>query len=309
MVSQMGNGPPAPGLAIIPNRRFNGVFNMKWSASLLAASLSIALSTNGQAHNSAGGTIDLPPPPTADVPSLQVAAFEITGFQRQQFTVERVRGKILINGIEAASDIVEQSLPAILLIEEFDNIVFADSRAFRHWARSLHGTRTYTYDNVFIRNSGGTTATTPLVLLQNEQREAANIQWERWLVEKRAIAAAEQREFEARRSEQVRYDAFQVLVTQQAASAARLAGIESFNSRRTDSWLVYLVPEKPIGVDSGPTLRVGGGGLQLSNAAFISQLRGGFTVRVNGDNSRIATNNALAQYPGYTIGGAARSGY
>lgn len=282
---------------------------MKWSATLLTASLSIALSPTGIAQDSTDEVIDLPTAPAASIrkPNVSFTAFEITGFERRTFTVKRVRGKILINGIAAARDIVEKALPVIPLIEHFDHVSFADSREFRQWARSLHGTRTYTYDNVFIRRSNGTTETTPLVLLQNEEREVANVQWEQWLARQQAIADNKKRESDARRAHQARYHALQLLVNQQAETAKRLAAIESNSSSLNDSWLVYLVPDH--GSISGTSLSVGGAAVQFSNSVFLSQPQPGFTVRVNGSDSRIAANRALAQYPGYIIGGAARDGY
>lgn len=267
---------------------------MKWlSIFLVAAFLGTADGTTyGQAR--VHGLIDLDGP-------VEEALRPVIGFERHQFSVERVRGKVLINGEPIDSDVVESRQREVLLIEEFDHFNFASTRDFRSWAKLLRGARTYTYDNVLTRNVDGSIHSTPLVLLPQQQRDVADPLWEQWIDAKHAMAEAEQREAAAEQAKADHYRTIQEIAQKQVEASERLAAALDSSSRREDRWLVYLTQEGSSGViTEGTSLGFSGGGIQFSTGRFLVP-RNSFPVRVSALNSQAATTNALAQYPGYTL--------
>lgn len=211
------------------------------------------------------GLVELAPPTDQAKP-------RILGFERQQFTVQRVRGKVFIDSVESADDIVERETQEVRLVEAFDELDFADTREFRAWAKTLRGARTYTYDNVFLEQPDGSVVTIPLVLLPPGQRAIADVQWRVWLDRQQALVAEKQRDEERRKAEQNRIRQLDALVQQQTANAERLANLESRiarNARRQ----AYFARQIVVG-STGTALGFGGNGVQFLSTSATSPIQG-----------------------------------
>lgn len=186
---------------------------MKWLYPVLTAVYLFAIPSMGFGQEAQAEMI---PPPVQ-------SSFEVIEIERHQFSVQRVRGRVYVNGVESADDVVENQSQEIRLVEVFDGLDFANTREFRSWAKTLRGKRTYTYDNVSLRHSDGSVVTTPLVLLPPAHRVIADVAWNRWLEQQRAAEAEEQRIAAAQQAEQNRIAALEDLLRQQAVHAGQVA--------------------------------------------------------------------------------------
>lgn len=242
---------------------------MKWSTPIFAAMLMFTIASSSEAQGPPAGLFDLAPPVQHNG--------GVVGFERQQFTVERVRGKILIDGIESAEDIVERGTREIRLIEVFDGLDFSDTRAFKAWGKTLRGTRTFTYDNVFLKQRGGEIAVMPLVLLPPRQRLIANVDWNIWIGQQQARVVEKRRQAEEQQAQRDRDQALSTLVAKQTENVERLASLQSQiaqNSRRR----AYLAPRIAIG-STGTGLALNGGGVQFVSSSLVTQPVFGFPVQ------------------------------
>lgn len=239
---------------------------------LLTAMLILAASWPIYAQEIPIETEELGPP--------QSPHLEIVGFERQRFTVQRVRGKVFIDTVESADDVVERDTLEMQLIRAFDGLAFSDTREFRSWVKQLRGKRTYTFDNVFLNQPDGTIVTTPLVLLPPQQRAIADVQWQAWLAQQQALVVQKQeieQRRQAQRAERERIEALQALVQQQAASANRLANLEeriARNARRR----FFFFPQVTVAT-TGTGLSFGQNGVGFVSSNLSSQSTFGFPIQ------------------------------
>lgn len=241
---------------------------------LLLLAIPVMLPTHCQGQEPAADLVDLAPP-------AEMANAEVIGFERQQFTVERVRGKVFIDSVETTDDVVERETQEIQLVEVFDELKFTDTREFRSWVKTLRGARTYTYDNVFLQYENGTVVTTPLVLLPPQQRALADIEWRIWIDQQRALVAQlvaqKERDDELRQAEQKRIQKLDALVQQQSANAQRLADLE-YRIARESRRRAYFSRQVFIG-STGTGLGFGGNGVQFLSTSFPTSQIAGFPVQ------------------------------
>lgn len=122
---------------------------------------------------------------------------ESVEFQRNQFTIERVRGRVYLNGSRIRSGEAVDGDWRVDVIEQLDGLSFDKPSDFSRWARHLYSPRTYTYDTV-VQSDG---SSTPLVLLPEETRQQIDGDWRAFASEQLAAAAA-RREAAARARQQ-----------------------------------------------------------------------------------------------------------
>jgi hypothetical protein len=253
---------------------------------MLLASLGLGLTAHAQEN--ANQAIDLPAPAEANP--------EVVRFERHRFSVQRVRGKVLVDNVVAPNNIVESRATEVRLIEHFDNESFASSRQFRSWVKNLRGARTYTYDIAFLRQPDGSVLGTPLVLLPNQIRHRVDHDWEKWLAKERMTA----QERQASKEESQRQETLVSLVQSQASALQQLQQRQV--NHRQDRWRVYL---SPIRLGSHGTLT---SGVRFSTgsfyqpafaAAYSPSVRKFFDVAAG--NSLLANQIAQDRFPGYRI--------
>lgn len=224
-------------------------------------------------------------------------------FERHQFTVQRIRGMIYVDGFLAPRDIVAGTDQRIDLIEKFDGLDFQSDVEFRRWARTLRGRRTYTYDDVVEVGSDGKTTREALVLLPHNRYAAVKPAWNAWLVERAAKRRGEELERKNTISETRRLEAIQQSI--QANDSARQVAESVAVDRRggSDLWNLYLVPRESNAIvfTSGVSLGFGTNAFQSYGSAS------GFYTQVTARNSLVASQIAVRLNPGYRIAGAVRS--
>lgn len=88
-------------------------------------------------------------------------------FERHTFDVARQHGHDYFNNYWYSHPLTEQS-QYVRLIEVFDQQHFNSNHEFFEWAKTLRGTRTYTYDTVKLHRPNSVTDLGPPVLLAPE---------------------------------------------------------------------------------------------------------------------------------------------
>ncbi len=248
-------------------------------------------------------------------------------FERHQFTVSRQNGKILFDGIEIAKHIVETKSKEVKLIETFDGLSFPSDRQFLQWARKIQGTRTYTYDEVIRVAEDGSTHTQPLVFFDKDQRSILDAKWHAWLDKRRVeieeanrLRIAQEQETK-RYQQQVHQLELQTQALQaQAAAAEKSSQSLAVISGATSLWEVELVPKGGFGgcYDCSPFLGQLANGTQSYGISFVAnsgnlassfgshynygQRSSSFHVKAYGRTSQIASEQAVADHPGYRVG-------
>ncbi|GAB5405896.1 MAG: hypothetical protein Aurels2KO_41270 [Aureliella sp.] len=220
-------------------------------------------------------------------------------FQRHQFNVERVRGKVYVAGAPMEKNAVENQSYYVRLIEHFDRRKFETTGKFKAWARKLRGVRTYTFDTVHRTLPDGSQDIRPLVFLPKMQRAAVQPAWLRWLDEQMAAAKRSRAEADRLRQEERRYQAIENLTKELTSSASQLAQASATPAPQ-ERWEVFLSKQESIlqhslSLTAGPvtTPPINTGANRIS-------------VVVAADNSYDASRSALARYPAYQFAGARR---
>lgn len=246
------------------------------------------------------------PPAAIDLPVPSNISSEILGFERRRFTVQREHGRVLIDGVEAPSDVVERGTKEVRLIEYFDGVHFDSSRDFRNLAKKLRGTRTYTYDVVFLRDANLNEQTIPLVLLPKEQRLNAEVDWRQWLAQERDATEQARVAQQKVELEQQKYVALEKAAAQQKAVASQ--PVVSLDSLFSTRWRVYLAPanEGLYGFASGVQSVNYVTGIQVGTGSVLYQPSSTTSYEVVAANSQIASNLAHAKYPNYRIVGISK---
>lgn len=266
---------------------------MKRLTLLLGVSLLLSyVAANAQLHAGAS----LPADTLVDLPSP--GASEVVNFYRHQFTVRRQRGKVLIDGVVIPKDFVERGSKEVRLIETFDDLSFDSTHEFRSWVKMLRGTRTYTYDNVHLRNERGSIDVIPLVLLDEQRRRKVNPVWQEWLSDQRAIQLSKHVASQARKAELDRYQELQRTVREQASALEQLSQAQHPIDDHDNLWVVHLSSQE------SPAQGVRLSGFQVSAGVTVSQPNLGVRVEVYARDSREAIQSALAQHPGHHLLGA-----
>lgn len=215
-------------------------------------------------------------------------------FERHQFSVERFRGHVYLNG-QLGDHAVSAGSQFVDLIETFDHLNFETDHEFRNWVRRLRGTRTYTYDNVIRTDEQGQVDVTPLVLLPAETRTKVDPLWNNWLLEQERASSRAQSEHESD------HDTTELLVSLLASRAAAPVAT-------ADRWEVELVPRGSQRLFlTGPEqatnvflnhrsvpITFGLAGTPYDPTAYRAKY-----VRVSAYDSYEASVQATSQYPGY----------
>lgn len=260
-------------------------------------------------------------------PSMSPSTSESVSFERKQFTVNRHKGKVFIDGAELHRFFPDNKSKEVRLIEVFDGLSFSTDRQFQEWAQKLRGTRTYTYDEVTRMETDGSRVTKPLVFFEREQRIELDKLWNAWLDERQAQWEETQRVRALQEEEAKQYQqATHLLELQSKGIAAQVAAAERSAdslvviSGATSLWEVELIPAgssegsyfspQSLGVFSvgtqstGISLFVGGGGQKSSTFGTTYQwgsVSNSLTVRAYGRTSQIASDSALHSNPGYRV--------
>ncbi|MEM9367001.1 MAG: hypothetical protein AAGD07_13490 [Planctomycetota bacterium] len=216
----------------------------------------------------------------------------LLGFERRQFRVERVRGKVLLDGQLAADNVVEVNRREIRLIQVFDGHHFKNTGEFQSWARKLRGARTYTYDLAHWTEPDGTVHEQPIVLLPEQERKAAEVLWRQWRADEDAAEAAALAAAEERRIAFQRNKALERLIQQQGETIARLAASQA--ERRSTPRRAYAVAVIPgstvdsqtgIAFGSSPVLSSG-----ILNVTVAPSFGNQLVLQANGLSRAFATS-------------------
>jgi uncharacterized protein YraI len=254
-------------------------------------------------------------------------------FERNQFTVTRQKGEILIDGIIAPPHVLEKKGKEIRLIETFDGLKFSTDRQFFQWARKLQGTRTYTYDEVIRSTGDGAAVSQPLVFFDADERSKLDPKWHAWLAERESKIEAANRARLAQEQETMRYQ--QILQIQQLQTNALIAQATAAEkssenlaviSGATSLWEVELVPAGNSSTCYGCSQGFNGMwyGIQSSGLGFLASganlnatFGGSFNngtvsksmfIRAYGRTSQAASDYAVYTHPGYRAGSIRRLG-
>ena len=249
------------------------------------------------------------PPAVLDLPAPSTETFEILGFERRHFTIQRAHGKVLIDGVAVPSDVVERGTKEVRLIEHFDGLNFDSSTDFRNLAKKLRGIQTYTYDVVFFRDANHREQTIPLVLLPNDQRRDAEDEWRQWLASERN--AAEQSRAAQRKAEleERKFSVLEEAIKKQSTTPSELALSEpavSVDNQFLDRWRVYVAPANQALHRFTNSIQASSfqvAGIQLGTREVLYQPASSTSIDVVATNSLLASQSVLASYPNAQIVG------
>lgn len=165
-------------------------------------------------------------------------------FERKTFDVSRQHGHVYFNNYWYSHPLINQH-QYVRLIEVFDHQNFPSDHEFFNWAKTLRGTRTYTYDTVKEHRPKSVTNLGPIVLLAAKQRAEIDPAWRFWREQEEtrlSELAQKQREAEAIKARQ---DAELETSRQLVKSATQSAQALSVLSGNTSLWEVELQPRGP----------------------------------------------------------------
>jgi hypothetical protein len=226
-------------------------------------------------------------------------------FERNTFDVSRQHGHVYFNNYWYSHPLIEQH-QYVRLIEVFDHQNFTSDHEFFNWAKTLRGTRTYTYDTVKEHRPNSVTNLGPLVLLAAKQRAEIDPAWRFWRDQEEtrlAKLAQKQREAEAIKARQ---DAELETSRKLVKSATQSAQALSVLSGNTSLWEVELQPRGPRTI----WLPSGSPQFSFSNrtpfGAINFSVGGSKYVRSYGRNSVSAGRTALTKNPNYRLGSVRR---
>ncbi len=250
-------------------------------------------------------TLDVTPASSQDTSNPDVR------FERNHFTVERYHGMVYFDGVASKHPKTDHAL-YIDLITAFDGIKLQTDREVLHWVRTLHGKRTYTYDNVIRKDDIGNQTVKPLVLISSEQRLQVDPFWHAWLVAEAESKRVAQQQRIAYELEQSRNAAQQEATNQLVAATQAAANSLAVASGETSLWEIELIPQSSgshygygtqIGAESylvghyptGVTASSGGAYFDIAptNRKY---------VRAYGRSSDYAWSQALSTNPDYRTG-------
>jgi hypothetical protein len=218
-------------------------------------------------------------------------------FERREFTISRVRGDVLIDGIKAGKDLVSNQVQEVLLIEAFDGLKFNDDKEFRDWTRHLRGVRTYVFDDVIKHAADGSITRTPLVLLPPEIRATTEPLWQAWIDERARAEQNAKTAYDQQQAENYRLDQLQQSAQAQTEELIAQTRLLAVASGATDLWEIRL------------TNRNSQSWGQASQASLFSAYAnsnpcgdsGCITIQVTARDSQSAVDSALDQYKGYQL--------
>lgn len=208
---------------------------------------------------------------------LEVPA-EVVDFTRREVTLQRRRGKILVNDRPLDSlDPVYQKIAPLIVGEQVGNQV-KDEKSLRAWLTHLKGQpQTFTVDGVIVELASGDEYALPFFLFSDADLSVLQPGWESWLVANTADEAAYDSRAELSLALRTRANQRQQVEAAQLQVAKLQLGMSAVATGVTSLWEVTLYP--------GPGVR--------GTAQWVV---------VPGRDSRVAQANAVAQYPGYTVG-------
>lgn len=228
----------------------------------------------------------------AEEPSLNEVRFE-----RREFTVSRVRGDVLIDGVKADRELVLHQAQQVLLIETFDGLKFNDDKEFRDWARHLRGSRTYVFDDVITHEADGSVVRTPLVLLPPDTRATTEPLWQAWIDERAHAEQVARTAYDQQQAENSRLNQLQQSVQAQTEELVAQTRLLAIASGATDLWEVRLSNRNSS--QWGSVVPVS---LSSAYAYSGSCLDGGcVTVQVTARDSNAAITTALKQHTGHHL--------
>ena len=222
-------------------------------------------------------------------------------FERHTFDVARQHGHVYFNNYWYSHPLTEQS-QYVRLIEVFDQQHFNSNHEFFEWAKTLRGTRTYTYDTVKLHRPNSVTDLGPLVLLAPQERAEINPTWRIWREGEDARLAEQarmKRESELEKARQEAELANSRLLAQAASESAKSLSVLSGD---TSLWEVELLPrnQRTIWLPSRSPR------FSFSNRTPFGSLNfsvgSSKYVRAYGRNSAAAGRRALADHPNYRLG-------
>ncbi len=232
-------------------------------------------------------------------------------FERQHFTVERYHGIVYIDGVSSKHSKTDNA-QYVDLITAFDGVEFKTDHDVLSWVCTLHGKRTYTYDNVIRKDDLGNETVKPLVLLSSEERLQVDPLWRAWLAAEAESARVAEQQRIAYESEQSRYAAQQETANQLAAATQAAANSLAVASGETSLWEVELIPQGSGSFGSyssqsgAGTYLVGyypaGVTANFGEAYFTNDFSNHKYVRTYGRSSDYASSQALSNNPGYRTG-------
>lgn len=222
-------------------------------------------------------------------------------FERHTFNVSRQRGHVFFNEYWYSHPLTEQQ-QLVRLIEVFDHQNFESNRDFMNWAKTLRGTRTYTYDTVKIHRPNGVTNLGPLVLLSENQRAEVNPMWRLWRDKEESRLenlAQQRREAEIVQAKQKAELETTRLLAQAATESARSLSVISGS---TSLWEVELQPLGHQNIWFPNASQSLSFSKRAPYGAFNLSTGTSKYVRTYGRNSLAAGQQALSNNPNYQLG-------
>jgi hypothetical protein len=200
----------------------------------------------------------------------------IVDYARREVTLQRRRGKIYVNDrvFENLPEIYQLMLPRV--VNHFEKVNPENERGLRAWLVRQRGqARTFTVEGVVFELENGDEYVVPFFLFSDEDIEILKSGWEEWL------AANHEKDYDRRDDQAFMLESLAAARQNDAEIKRRIAtlqlGLQAVEAGVTSLWEVTLYPGR--GMAGAP-----------------------LWVVVPGRDSRQATNNALAQNPGYVAG-------
>ena len=224
-------------------------------------------------------------------------SFDELRFERREFTVSRVRGDVLIDGVKADKELVSNQAQQVLLIETFDGLKFHDDKEFRDWARHLRGSRTYIFDDVITHAADGSIVRTPLVLLPPATRATTEPLWQAWIDERSHAEQAARTAYDQQQAEHSRLAQLQQLAQTQTEEIIAQTRLLAIASGVTDLWEVRLSNRNSS--QWGSVIPVSLSSVYPYSGSCSDG--GCITVQVTARDSNAAISTALKQHTGYHL--------
>lgn len=206
---------------------------------------------------------------------------KIVDFARKDVTVQRKRGKVYVNDrpMENLPEIYRRMVPKI--VEHFEKIEFEDDKAFTNWVTKLKATPvTFHCEGVFLELANGDEYAFPFFVFSDSDQRLLKPLWDQWVSEQNAETDRQEQQRRSSLYLQSQASAYQQQ-QQQQAEAMQIARLQlqlsAVTAGVTSVWEVYLYPP---------------------NGTYLYPM----TVVVNARNSDDASQIAMRNNPGYTVG-------
>ncbi|MCD0458254.1 hypothetical protein [Roseiconus lacunae] len=208
----------------------------------------------------------------------------IVAYGKKNYTLGKTRGVVTINGKAfSAMDPLHQAV-ALKVLSKLENQTFNDETDLKRFVSLLAGKpRTYPLEGVLMELASGDQIAVPFFMFSDQDLEVLKTGWESW---QQAESSAQDRENLMLRSEAMDYQQSMTQSNEQQADYQRMEMLKlNMLAARTGLTSIWEVQMKPNpGVYGRP-----------------------FSVMVPADNSKIATQMVLPNYPGYSLIGVRKA--